>query len=158
VTAAPPLPDALLLALDGVLIHDGRPVAGAVESLVRLRAIGRPFCVIEPPGMSTAAAETLLIASGFSVDLEEMVPRDGDDPAAWIRHAARRLVLPAAGTLLVVSDDLDRDLVPARQLGHRILLVRSGRPLDEDRVSLELTPQSVADDFGAWLYRALRIR
>ena len=135
------MPDGFVLAAAGVLIDQDHPIGGAVEAVVRLRAMGRPFRVLAGELDDPSALATQLGALGFSIDADEIVPRSS------LPRVATELGLPV-GSILVVTAVEDPDAGTARALGYRSLRVGAGTTNDTE----------VAADFGSWLYRTLRLR
>ncbi|MDZ4803824.1 MAG: HAD family hydrolase [Candidatus Eisenbacteria bacterium] len=168
------LPAGFLLALEGVLVSEGAPIDGSIEAIVRLRAMGCPFRVLAdatPASREVLAGE--LGGFGFSIDPDEIRvsasiapdPRaearpDSAPPSreALLRTAAADLGLATGAAILVVGDDYDSEIRPALDLGFSGLLVLSGDAVDESRIGTDIPAALVAVNFGAWLYRTLRLR
>jgi HAD superfamily hydrolase (TIGR01458 family) len=73
----------------------------------------------------------------------------GKPAAAFFRQGLRGLGLPA-GAVAMVGDDAASDLAPARRLGMRGVLVRTGKPVGEPELSdADLVLGSVAELPGA---------
>ena len=69
----------------------------------------------------------------------------GKPALAFFRQAIRDIALPAAA-LAMVGDDARTDLTPARRLGMRGVLVRSGKPVGPaEEARADVTVDSVAD-------------
>lgn len=168
------MPDGILLALEGVLVVGETPIEGSVESIVRLRAMGRPFRILaDPTSLSCEALSHRLGTLGYSIDPEEIMIEDPTDAEsrsgarhwpllssrhALIQRAVADLALAAGAMILVVGDDFDSEIQPALDMGFSGLLVQSGDVLDEARIGADIPASLVTANFGAWLYRTLRLR
>ena len=147
-TAAPAR--GFLIALEGVLVRDGAPLAGAVEALVRLRAMGIPFRILTG-GSDRSAAEwsAWLLMRGFSVDPEEIWILDAPEA---LQRAARDLRLPPDAKVVLVGDAHGVDVTRVRQAGLTAVVIQAAdapAPGDVD---------AVATDLNGYLYRLFRIR
>jgi ribonucleotide monophosphatase NagD (HAD superfamily) len=130
-----------LIDLDGTVYQEGRAIDGAASAIDALRRADVPFrFATNTTRMPRAALAGRLAALGIPAGPEEILSAPSA-AARWLRSrgveraAARELGLPP-NRIAVIGDDLEGDVLGAREAGMIGVAVRTGkyRPEDEERI------------------------